>query len=34
MSNRLDWINQELAALKEAGLYNRIRTSESGTDAV
>ena len=29
MSNRLDWINQELAALKEAGLYNRIRTIES-----
>ncbi|HNT55976.1 MAG TPA: glycine C-acetyltransferase [Anaerolineaceae bacterium] len=26
MSNRLDWINQELSALKEAGLYNRIRT--------
>ena len=29
MSNRLDWINQELAALKEAGLYNHIRTIES-----
>ena len=26
MSKRLDWIQQELAGLKEAGLYNRIRT--------
>jgi glycine C-acetyltransferase len=26
MANRLDWIQQELSNLKEAGLYNRIRT--------
>jgi glycine C-acetyltransferase len=26
MSNRLEWIQQELSNLKEAGLYNRIRT--------
>jgi len=26
MSNRLDWIQQELDAIKQAGLYNRIRT--------
>jgi len=26
MSNRLDWIQQELDGLKQAGLYNRIRT--------
>src|SRR5512133_3220387 len=26
MSNRIDWIQQELNNLKEAGLYNRIRT--------
>jgi len=29
MSNKLDWINQELGNLKEAGLYNRIRTISS-----
>ena len=26
MSKRLEWIQQELSSLKEAGLYNRIRT--------
>ncbi len=26
MSTKLDWIQQELSGLKEAGLYNRIRT--------
>src|SRR5450830_1307811 len=26
MSTKLDWIHQELNSLKEAGLYNRIRT--------
>ncbi len=26
MSKRLDWVNEELDALKAAGLYNRIRT--------
>src|SRR5512147_1046951 len=26
MTSRLDWIQQEIGALKEAGLYNRIRT--------
>ncbi len=26
MSNRLDWVQTELQALKEAGLYNQIRT--------
>jgi glycine C-acetyltransferase len=30
---RLDWINVELATLKEAGLYNTIRTIESPMDA-
>lgn len=29
MNNRLDWIQQELDGLKEAGLYNRIRTIDS-----
>ncbi len=29
MANRLDWIQQELSSLKEAGLYNRIRTLSS-----
>ncbi len=29
MSTRLDWIQQELDNLKEAGLYNRIRTLSS-----
>ena len=29
MPNRLDWIQQELSNLKEAGLYNRIRTLSS-----
>lgn len=29
MSNRLDWIQAELDQLKEAGLYNRIRTLNS-----
>jgi glycine C-acetyltransferase len=29
MSNKLDWINQELGNLKESGLYNRIRTISS-----
>ncbi len=29
MTTRLDWIQQELDALKEAGLYNRIRTISS-----
>ena len=29
MSNRIDWIQQELSSLKEAGLYNRIRTLSS-----
>lgn len=29
MPNRLDWIQQELSGLKEAGLYNRIRTISS-----
>ena len=29
MSHRLDWINQEIAGLKDAGLYNRIRTLSS-----
>src|SRR3989337_2019942 len=26
MTTRLDWIQQEIDSLKEAGLYNRIRT--------
>ncbi len=29
MSTKLDWIQQELSGLKEAGLYNRIRTLSS-----
>jgi glycine C-acetyltransferase len=29
MTTRLDWIQQEVDALKEAGLYNRIRTISS-----
>jgi glycine C-acetyltransferase len=29
MANRLDWIKQEIDTLKEAGLYNRIRTISS-----
>jgi glycine C-acetyltransferase len=29
MSNRIDWIQQELSSLKESGLYNRIRTLSS-----
>ena len=29
MTTRLDWIQQEIDALKEAGLYNRIRTISS-----
>jgi len=29
MTDRLTWINQEIEALKEAGLYNRIRTISS-----
>ena len=29
MSQKLDWIQQELNSLKEAGLYNRIRTLSS-----
>jgi glycine C-acetyltransferase len=29
MTDRLAWINQEIDALKEAGLYNRIRTISS-----
>jgi glycine C-acetyltransferase len=33
MSHRLDWINQELSGLKEAGLYNRIRTLSSAQGA-
>ncbi len=33
MSNRIDWIQQELAGLKEAGLYNRIRTISSAQGA-
>ncbi|MFN2135879.1 MAG: glycine C-acetyltransferase [Candidatus Promineifilaceae bacterium] len=31
--NKLDWINDEIASLKEAGLYNTIRTIESPMDA-
>jgi glycine C-acetyltransferase len=33
MSTKLDWIQQELAGLKEAGLYNRIRTLGSAQGA-
>src|SRR5512136_565131 len=29
MTTRLDWIEQEIGALKEGGLYNRIRTISS-----
>jgi len=29
MTKRLEWVDQELNGLKEAGLYNRIRTLES-----
>jgi glycine C-acetyltransferase len=29
MTNRFDWIQQELSSLKEGGLYNRIRTLNS-----
>jgi glycine C-acetyltransferase len=32
-SKKLDWISDELNALKEAGLYNRIRTIDSPMDA-
>jgi glycine C-acetyltransferase len=27
--SKLDWVTQELESLKEAGLYNHIRTIES-----
>lgn len=33
MSNRLDWIQEELDNLKNAGLYNRIRTLQSAQGA-
>lgn len=33
MSKRLDWIQEELNGLKEAGLYNRIRTLSSAQGA-
>mgnify|MGYP002681516659 CR=1 FL=1 len=33
MTNRYEWINQEISSLKEAGLYNRIRTIESAQGA-
>ena len=33
MSHRMDWINEEIAGLKEAGLYNRIRTIGSAQGA-
>jgi glycine C-acetyltransferase len=33
MSNRLEWIDQEIAQLKEAGLLNRIRTIGSAQGA-
>lgn len=33
MSKRLDWIQEELEALKQAGLYNRIRTISSAQGA-
>jgi glycine C-acetyltransferase len=29
MTTQLDWIQDEIDALKEAGLYNRIRTISS-----
>ena len=31
--SKTDWINQEIAGLKEAGLFNTIRTIESPMDA-
>jgi glycine C-acetyltransferase len=33
MTSRLDWIQQEIDSLKEAGLYNRIRTISTPQDA-
>jgi glycine C-acetyltransferase len=33
MSHRMDWIQEEIAGLKEAGLYNRIRTISSAQGA-
>jgi glycine C-acetyltransferase len=33
MSNKIAWIEHEIAGLKEAGLYNTIRTIESPMDA-
>ena len=33
MTTRLDWVQQEIDALKEAGLYNRIRTIGSAQGA-
>ena len=33
MSNRLEWIDQEIAQLKEAGLLNRIRKIGSAQGA-
>ena len=33
MSNRLNWVSEELDALKNAGLYNRIRTLGSAQGA-
>lgn len=33
MSHRMDWIQEEIAGLKEAGLYNRIRTIDSAQGA-
>jgi glycine C-acetyltransferase len=32
-NKKLDWINEELTALREAGLYNTIRTIDSPMDA-
>ena len=32
-SSKLDWINEEISVLKEAGLYNTIRTIDSPMDA-
>ena len=32
-STKLDWINDEINALKEVGLYNTIRTIDSAMDA-
>ena len=29
MTNKLDWVQQEISSLKEAGLYNKIRTLSS-----